>query len=224
MQFALEESILSRILTDVDEPDIGQWPREERFDPGARGGIERVERAVYHQPLWPLQTDSREGHTLLFVFGQAPVPTIGRPEKRLEVLQTYIRERTRDDCLVIGGGRAWVSDRGAQRSRWDIGTCRQEHHCLARRARDAAASPWPDPDDCVQQECSCRTVFSHDERAVTWLHLHVRLTQSDCAVSSRNREIVDTDRVALRFLQVDAVNGPTETIHRHHRSLETGNP
>src|SRR5215472_16914151 len=80
-QFALKESVTSTILTYVDEADTGERTRKERFDPPARGGIECVERAVHYQPLWSPQTDSREGQALLFVFVQAPVPTIGRVKK-----------------------------------------------------------------------------------------------------------------------------------------------
>jgi hypothetical protein len=39
MQSAREESVLSTILTDVDEADLGEWAREKPFDPRARGGI-----------------------------------------------------------------------------------------------------------------------------------------------------------------------------------------
>ena len=67
VQFAREESLGSMTLTDIDEADIGQWTREKRFDPRARGGIECIERAIRHQPLWPAQTDRGEGQLLLFV-------------------------------------------------------------------------------------------------------------------------------------------------------------
>ena len=53
-QFTLEETLLSTILTYVDQADFGQWARKERFNPRARDRIERVERAIHHEPLWPL--------------------------------------------------------------------------------------------------------------------------------------------------------------------------
>jgi len=35
----LEESVPSSFLTNVDEADLGEWTREERFDPRASGRV-----------------------------------------------------------------------------------------------------------------------------------------------------------------------------------------
>ena len=57
MQFALEEPLVSPILADFDEANIGKWAGEECFDPLTRGGRERVKAAVHHQPPGALEAN-----------------------------------------------------------------------------------------------------------------------------------------------------------------------
>jgi len=112
VQFAREESLGSMTLTDIDEADIGQWTREKRFDPRARGGIECIERAIHHQPLWPAQTDPGEGQLLLFVLVQTSVPTIDGVKQWPKVSQTHLLERARDGRISVVGDGARIGERG----------------------------------------------------------------------------------------------------------------
>ena len=105
--------------------------------------IERTERIVQHQHIWPMQYRAGESEPLALAVAEYLVPALFLVQSRQEVCETNVGKHTLDIRFARGRASARIGDRVTQRTEREVRLLRHDHQLGLAREFDPALAPRP---------------------------------------------------------------------------------